>query len=90
MSPNITVSNGKINRSLSDAEVVIVSGFAASTLKFDINASENLLHEHNAPHLKLHTTDNEDDVSVSHAFYVLLNLVSDCCHTFYGKCKMCK
>ncbi|XP_017977769.1 PREDICTED: protein TONSOKU isoform X1 [Theobroma cacao] len=61
VSPNITVSNGKINRSLSDAEVVIVSGFAASTLKCDINASENLLHEHNAPHLKLHTTDNEDD-----------------------------
>ncbi|XP_022741653.1 protein TONSOKU-like [Durio zibethinus] len=61
MSPKITVSNGKINRSLSDAEVVISSDFAASTLKCDVNASENLLHRHNSPRLRLHTTDNEDD-----------------------------
>ncbi|XWS29402.1 hypothetical protein CRYUN_Cryun24cG0026500 [Craigia yunnanensis] len=61
MSPRITVSNGKISRSLSDAEVVIGSYFASSTLKCDINTSENLLHRHNSPHLKLHTTDNEDD-----------------------------
>ncbi|XVE86577.1 hypothetical protein DITRI_Ditri18aG0044600 [Diplodiscus trichospermus] len=65
MSPRITVSNGKINRSLSDAGVVIGSHFPASTLKCDINASENLMHRHNSPHLKLHTTENEDDGCVT-------------------------
>ena len=76
MSPRITVSNGKISRCLSDAEVVIGSDFAASTLKCDINTSENLLHRHNSPHLKLHTTDNEDDVSISHfLIYSLIWLV---------------
>ena len=84
MSPRITVSNGKINRSLSNAEV-IVSDFAASTLKCDINASQNSLHRNNSPH---HTTDNEDDVSISHFSYLQLNLVSYCCHSCYGKCKM--
>ncbi|XVF61874.1 hypothetical protein PTKIN_Ptkin08bG0169300 [Pterospermum kingtungense] len=61
MSPRVAVSNEKTNRSPRDAEVVIGSDFAASTLKWDINASENLLHRHNSPHLKLHTADNEDD-----------------------------
>lgn len=75
MSPRIAVSNGKTNRSPSDAEVGIGSDFAASTLKWDTNASENLLHRHNSPHLKLHTADTEDDVSISHYFYLQLILV---------------
>ncbi|KAK8524900.1 hypothetical protein V6N12_029752 [Hibiscus sabdariffa] len=56
-----TVSNGKVIRSLNNAEVVIGSSYADSTLKSDINASENLLHGHNSPHLKLHVTDNDVD-----------------------------
>ncbi|XVF17047.1 hypothetical protein REPUB_Repub10bG0083400 [Reevesia pubescens] len=63
--PKITASNGKTNGSLSNAEVVFGSDFAASTLKCDINASENLLHRHNAPLLRLHTTDYEDDCYVT-------------------------
>ncbi|KAL4291288.1 hypothetical protein GQ457_14G006280 [Hibiscus cannabinus] len=59
-----TFSNEKTIRSLSNAEVVIGSDYADSTLKCDINASENLLHRHNS-HLKLHATDNEVDVSIS-------------------------
>ncbi|KAK8618830.1 hypothetical protein V6N13_132809 [Hibiscus sabdariffa] len=58
-----TFSNEKIIRSLSNAEV-IGSDYADSTLKCDINASENLLHIHDS-HLKLHATDNEVDVSIS-------------------------
>ncbi|OMO98309.1 Leucine-rich repeat, ribonuclease inhibitor subtype [Corchorus olitorius] len=60
VSPKITVSDGKVNRSLSNAENV-GSGFASSSLKCDINASENLWHLDDAPHVKLHSPDDEDD-----------------------------
>ncbi|OMO57086.1 Leucine-rich repeat, ribonuclease inhibitor subtype [Corchorus capsularis] len=58
VSPKITVSDGKVNRSLSNAENV-GSGFAGSSLKCDI---------------KLHSPDDEDDVSVCHTSYAQLNL----------------
>ncbi|KAE8705157.1 protein TONSOKU-like isoform X2 [Hibiscus syriacus] len=57
----ITVSTGKVIRSLSEAEVIIGSNYADRTLKCGINASENLLHRLDSPHLKLHATDNEVD-----------------------------
>ncbi|XP_039033886.1 protein TONSOKU-like [Hibiscus syriacus] len=69
-----TVSNGKVIRSLSDADVVIGSSYADSTLKCDINASENLLHGHDSPYHKLHATDNEFDGCI--AFKIDDNIIN--------------
>lgn len=71
ISPKAVASYSKSYRSFS-TEKDLMSDFAASGSKCNVDNSEEIQHKHSATHVKSHTTDSNKDVSVMFPFFVTI------------------
>ncbi|KAL5752076.1 hypothetical protein ACOSQ2_022583 [Xanthoceras sorbifolium] len=72
--------NGSAVRSLSAEKVLIGSDFVTSCSKDDIDVSGNILHKHNSPHYKLHTSDYNNNQRIT------FKIDNDLIHLEAGSC----